>query len=261
MDKALAHLVSRKVALGTLFLLLTVPALSAELRVTYANDPVVGNPRPDDLYTSDLEIEIMTDRFRIIAGERMFTDREIGHRFDETHLSLVKPLGTVRGWDTEVSLGVLQVGEGLLGESIQNSVHQAIGSDEVDLPYVLSDERYGTAGVMLSRDLGSVAGLRLRSDVEAYVAPELRSWIRGGIVADRPLAGSAALELGVGLRIDEVESRWLSPSIGGSSPAGHLAFVWRSTEIRWAWNEYGTRSPHLFIGFRAPISRGDRGSF
>lgn len=226
-----------------------LPAAASDLTIRLVNDPAAGNSRPDDLYTSDLQIEFAEGRRRIVFGERMFTDRQRRLRFDETHLSVATPFETIAGWSTEASLGLLHVGKGLLGEGAQNTVHKAIGSDLVELPYAADSRVFPTAGVSLSRPL-STRGLGLESRVEAYSAPGFRSWIRAGFLAERTLGRSFTVGAAAGVRADWVETTWIGDEIHGASPTGHVSIAWRSVELRASWNDYGTRSPHVSLGFK-----------
>ncbi|HEY9422478.1 MAG TPA: hypothetical protein VIW92_13765, partial [Thermoanaerobaculia bacterium] len=84
-----------------LFVLMSHDAalVATELRLTLANDPVAGNSRPDDLYTSSIDIELLFPRARVTAGERMFTDRDRGVRFDESFLTVGTALSEMAGWE------------------------------------------------------------------------------------------------------------------------------------------------------------------
>lgn len=240
-------LILGSLAFTALLALIPLPIAASDLTIRLVNDPSAGNSRPDDLYTSDLEIELQTDRHRIVFGERMFTDRKRGHRFDESHLSVATPIRSIAGWDVEASLGLLHVGQGILGEDAQNRVHKAIGSAIVELPYVADSRVYPTAAVILSRPLGEGP---IESRLEAYSAPGFRSWLRAEVSTERPFGQSFALRAGVGVRADWVETPWIADVIHGASPTAQVALAWRDVELRASWNDYGTRSPHVSLGFR-----------
>lgn len=228
---------------------------AADLRIQLANDPAQGNPRPDDQYTSDLLIEVQLERLRIRAGERMFTDRERETRFDETHLSVFTELPPIGHWHTEGALGVMHAGRGFLGEPVQNQVHQWIGSAELDLPYVKS-RWFGTADLRLSRRVASLATADLHATVEAHVSPGFRIWTRATALVDVPLPSGAALQVGVGTRYDILDTGWFGGRIGeGASPTAQATIAWQAVEFRWSWNEYGTRSPHIALALRLPLTR------
>jgi hypothetical protein len=240
---------TRSFVFVALLALIQLPAAASDLTIRLVNDPAAGNSRPDDLYTSDLQIELQSDRRRIVFGERMFTDRQRRLRFDETHLSVATPFRSIAGWNTEASLGLLHVGQGVLGEGAQNIVHKAIGSALVELPYVADSRVYPTAAISLSRPLPRGA-LDLESRLDAYSAPGFRSWLRATLLAERPVGRSFTVGGAVGLRADWVETPWIGDEIRGASPTGHVSIAWRSVELRAAWNDYGTRSPHVSLGFK-----------
>lgn len=230
------------------------PVAAGELRATLANDLAPGNPRPDDLYTSDLELQFSGETFGLLAGERMFTDRPRGLRFDETHLAVTRRLPSLGGWDARGSVGLLQAGRGLLGESAQNRLHSVIGSPLVELRYVEARRTFVTGAVAFDRRVGAFGRADVDASVEGSTAPGFRSWLRAGAVVSRPLGGGASVAFGVGLRADRAESQWLPPAIRGVSPTGHVALEWRGLELRYSWNDYGTRTPHLSLALRIPIA-------
>ena len=223
---------------------------AADLRLTIANDPVAGSSRPDDLYTSAVGIEMTFDRARVAFGERMFTDRERGLRFDETHLAVGMDLPELAGWEGEAFAGVLRVGRGLLGESAQNAVHDWIGSGRVDLPYIRGDHDYATLEASFARPAGRLGRLHLSSEIDAFTAPGFRSWLRGGLFAERPLGRSAALRAGLGARADLVEASWLGDRVDDLAPTAELAASWEALVLRWSWNDFGDRRSHLTLGVR-----------
>jgi len=230
-------------------------AEAGELHVKLANDPVAGNSRPDDLYTSDLEIRFRDERVGLAFGERMFTDRSRGLRFDESHVSIEKPLPRIAGWDVSGSVGLLHAGRGLLGESAQNEVHRITRSEKVELPYVTGSETFPTAGLALQRPLGAIAGANVCADLEGYTAPGFRSWLRAGATIDRNIGRSIGVRVAAGARADQVDTPWISrETIHGISPTAHVALAWRSVELRYSWNDYGTRTPHISLGIRAPLA-------
>lgn len=223
---------------------------AADFRLTLVNDPVAGSSRPDDLYTSAFTLEMTFDRVRAGLGERMFTDRERGLRFDETHLSITASLPEIAGWESEASLGVLRVGRGLLGQSVQNEVHDWIGSDRVDLPYIQGDHDYATAAAGLLRPAGRIGGAHLSAEAGVFTAPGFRSWLRTGVVVERPLGRRTALRLGLGARADLVETSWLGGSVPTLGATAELGLAWEPLVLRWSYNDFGTRTSHLTLGVR-----------
>lgn len=225
-------------------------AEAAELQLTVANDPVSGSSRPDDLYTAELGLAVDFERLRVTAGERMFTDRERGLRFDETFLTVGLDLSDLAGWQAQADLGVLRAGRGLIGQDLQNEVHRWIGSDEVDLPYAPGNHHFPTAGLSLARPLGQLGVIHLRSEAGAFTAPGFRHWLRAGVVAERPLGDRAAVRFGLGARADQVDTDWLGDRISDVAPTAELAVAYRSLVLRWSYNDYGTRTGHVTFGVR-----------
>ena len=253
-----APIILRTVALLAALLLWTAaPVGAADLRIDLVNDPATANPRPDDLYTSDLRIDLSFERFRVVAGERMFTDRERNLRFDETHISVVTELRPLGGWKTEGGVGVLRAGQGFLGQPVQNKVHRWIGSDEVRLPYAAS-QNFATAAVTMKRTFRDRGATRVAAEIDASAAPGFRNWARATALLDRPVLSGTSLQIGIGVRADAVDRALFGDRIGGVSPTAHAALAYRSMEVRWSWNDYGTRSPHISLGVRTPMTTGKR---
>jgi hypothetical protein len=249
-------------ALFALLLTLAGPgAEAAELQLTVANDPVSGSSRPDDLYTAELGLAVDFERVRVTAGERMFTDRERGLRFDETFLTVGLDLPELAGWAAEANLGVLRAGRGLLGQDVQNEVHRWTGSDEVDLPYAPGNHHFPTAALSLARPLRRIGATHLRSEAGAFTAPGFRHWLRAGVVAERPLGDRAAVRFGLGARADQVDTDWLGDRVSDIAPTAELAVAYRSLVLRWSYNDYGTRTGHLTLGVRLFESGRLRGGF
>jgi hypothetical protein len=249
-------------ALFALLLTLALPgAEAAELQLTVANDPVSGSSRPDDLYTAELGLTVDFERVRVTAGERMFTDRERGLRFDETFLAIGRDLPDLAGWQAEADLGVLRAGRGLLGQDVQNEVHRWTGSDKVDLPYAPGNHHFPTAELSLARPFSQIGATHLRSEAGAFTAPGFRHWLRAGVVAERPLGDRAAVRLGLGVRADQVDTDWLGDRVSDVAPTAELAVAYRSLILRWSYNDYGTRTGHVTLGVRLFESGRLRGGF
>lgn len=225
-------------------------ARAADARLTIANDPVASNSRPDDLYTADLQLAVAFERVRLVAGERMFTDKLEAYRFDETYLAISPPSRQMKRWDVTLAAGVLHTGRGLLGEPSQNAVHRAIGNEEVHLPYVRKSHLYPTLEIAAERPARRIGRVELTSRGGAYTAPGFRSWMRAEVVADQPLGAGFSLHYGVGARADLPQSEWIDEHIDSLGPTAQIGISYRSVDVRWAYNDYGTRTSHLSVGFR-----------
>jgi hypothetical protein len=226
---------------------------AGELRLTLANDPISGNERSDDLYTSALDLDISVGDRHILFTERMFTNREEGLRFDETEAGLALLPVTIGEWEARPEVGLLHVGRGLLGQDVQNDVHRLTGSDPVDLDYVAENELYPTAAVTAVRPLGRAAGLPLRLELESRLAPGFRSTAEARIAARRNLSRGFAFEISAGARADYVESHLLERVVDEFGPTAAVTVGWRGVTISLEHNEYGTRSNHVSIGWRADL--------
>jgi len=248
-NKATGHLVVALLAL--LLLALPAPLPAAEITFTTRNDPVSGNERPDDLYTAELALEIALDERDVVLRERMFTDHERGIRFDETSLELSRPFHRLAGWSGEAGLGVLHVGRGLLGESVQNAVHGLVGSDEEDLRYAADHRLYPQATLTLARplpvssNLGSVTGR-----IQAVAAPGFHSSLRAGVVTERSVGAGVAVLAGVAGVLHDVDSDLLGDVIDSSGVAWDLGVGWRDLFLVLSHNAYGTETRHLTLGYR-----------
>jgi hypothetical protein len=258
--KTTGHLILA--AIAALGLLAVEAAAGSELRLTIANDPIAGNRRGDDLYTAALDVEIGSPLGRWSFGERMFTDRAAGRRFDETYLELARPLPEVRGWQPEAALGVLRVGEGLFGQNVQNELHEAIGSDLLDLAYPDDARWHATVGLAATRsfDLAGARWAQLR--VEAVEMVDFRRWVRVGLLADRELAPDLVVRVGLGGRIDEARSPLLGDHLEDRGLTAELGVRYRQLELRYAFNDFGTGTGHLslavHLGRAREASRGGR---
>lgn len=116
--KTTGHFNTLKNILLLLFLLSPMslaPVDAVELALTTANDPVSGNRKEDDLYTAALGFDIEATSFRLALGERMFTDREQGVRFDETYLEVTDEIGPPSAWMLEGGLRPTAGGRGVPG--------------------------------------------------------------------------------------------------------------------------------------------------
>lgn len=229
--------------------LAAVPAEAQDVTLIIENDPAQGNSRPDDLYTSSLTVHAGLSRGTLRFGERMFTDRQRGLRFDESWISYSSPSMQLGAWEGEASAGVLRVGRGFIGERAQNVLHDWIGSDRVELPYLEDGSTFPTAELRARRDLGPFAAANWSARTEAFTAPAFRSWVRGSILAERELGGGVTLGAGVGVRKDRAAERYFGQTIRGSGPTAELSVAWRSIGLRWSYNDHGTGTPNVSIGY------------
>ena len=227
----------------------TVPAAAQDVTLILENDPAQGNSRPDDLYTSSLTIHAELSRGTLRFGERMFTDRQRALRFDESWITYTSPSVNVGAWHAEAGAGVIRIGRGFIGDRAQNVLHEWIGSELLDLPYIENSATFVTAELRAQRSLGSFAGADWSSHAEAFGSPAFRSWVRGGIAADRHLGRGFVLRAGIGARTDRAEERYFGDTIARTGATGEVAVAWRSVAVRWTFNEHGTNTPNISIGY------------
>lgn len=231
-----------------LWCVLTAPGEAVELSLQTANDTIFGSSdHPDDLYTSAVAVDLHFARHRWTLGERMFTDRERGLRFDETFLEANRELPEWRGWHAEIGAGVLRVGNGLLGEGVQNEVHRWVGSDRVELPYVDDTRWFATGRLRLDRVLAATPRAALSTRLEALAVPDFQSSIRASLAADMSLGGGVALRAGLGARSAKVESSLLEERVSELAATWELGLAWRDLTLRYSFNDHGTETGHLSL--------------
>lgn len=233
----------------TAALLAAAPVAAIEVELTTAEDPIFGNDRADDLYTGALGLSLQSAVGSLELGERMFTDRVAGTRFDETFLSLGRELPELDGWQTTVRLGAQHVGRGLLGEGLQNDIHRAIGSDPVNLAYPDRGRWYVAASAVAERPLTTAHARLTLLRVELRTVPGFQSSLRVGLQADAAV-GPVGLRAGFGVVANDVESKLLGDNIESAGLTGELGLTWKRLELRYGYNDYGTASGHLTLAVR-----------
>jgi hypothetical protein len=256
----------------TVFLIFLFSALSAlpstpifaiDLHLTIANDPIFGNEESDDLYTAGLAISMQRGFRHFSAGERMFTDREAGLRFDETFLAVEQRLPSWGAWEPTLGLGVLHIGQGLLGQSVQNSIHQAIGSDRLELDYLGRDRFYGELLARLERSDLLGRGRLVTTTIELRSAPGFRSWLRAMASYEATFGRHFAWRAGLGVHAEEAQLALLEKNVESLAPAAELGIAWRKLTLLWSYNDLGTATSHLTLGMNLFLKgpRGERTAF
>lgn len=237
------------VALGLLGLARPAAGQQEEegLRFTFSDDLISGSAHPDDLYTAELQLESRAGDLRFRLGERMFTRREAGKRFDETYVDASLGALDWRGWRIVPRLGVLRVGQGLGGERAQNEIHDWVGSEPVTLEYVDGRRWYPTFEAAAER-MWHAGGNQVSTRLEGYAAPEFRQWLRVGVALERPLGDAWRAKVGVGFQVNRAEFELLRGALRDSGPTAELGVAFRAVELRWSYNDYGTRAGALTLG-------------
>jgi hypothetical protein len=243
--------------------LTSTPAGAVDLHLTIANDPIFGNQEQDDLYTAGLAISMQRGFRHFTAGERMFTDREAGQRFDETFLAAEQRLANWGAWQPTVGLGLIHVGQGLLGQSVQNSIHEAIGSDRLDLDYLERSRYFGELMARLERSDLLGRGRLVTTTIELRSAPGFRSWLRAMAYYEATFGKHFAWKAGLGVHAEEAQLSLLEKNVEQLAPAAELGIAWRSLTLLWSYNDLGTASSHLTLGMNLLLKRpaGERPSY
>jgi hypothetical protein len=235
--------------------LVSPPAAAAtELALTTSNDIISGE---DDLYTAELGVRVgWGEGPALLLGERIFTDRERGIRFDETYATVRATLPPVAGWHAEVGAGVLHVGEGLAGESLQNAVHRVVGSDRVELEYPEGDRWFPSVSLAVERVLAVRSGAALSGRGEIEAVPGFRSLAHAEVLAERSVGQHLTVRAGLGLLGTRVESRWLGDRLRELEPTVRLGVHFRRLALEWGHNLYGTATDHATIAYRVGLGGG-----
>ena len=122
----------RLIALLAVALVASGLTWAAEFQLSTGNDSLTSNPIEDDLYTFSFSFSFMHNNLRFTAWENAFTDRSNDLRFDESYFSVSRSLGKIGGFTSEAEIGLVYVGEGLLGEGAQNAVHELLRSNPIN---------------------------------------------------------------------------------------------------------------------------------
>lgn len=236
-------------AFASLVAVAAEPATAQELRFSTGNDVFTDKPADDDLYTFAVGLEVERGGYRTSFRENAFTDRDAGTRFDETSLTIGRALPVRRSWQTFAEAGVVRVGEGLFGQDVQNVVHRALGSDEVELPYEES-HLYGRLALNTERSWGAGESLSLGPRLELDLIPGLRSHAVVGAQArwqPNALLGVQAL---VGARFSDASFAPLEPHVEPFAAVVRLGVtVHERIFVAWSYNDFGDGQAHLSLGY------------
>ena len=254
----------RWLRLPTIFLLtisaltfLPATAFGTDVRLVTDNDFLGGNETQDDLYTFAVIVEIDKGPLTWTVAENAFTDREAGFRFDETHITAGRllPEHWLGRWSVWTEAGVAHVGEGLLGQDLQNGFHQLIGSDEVHLDYVNRNDYYARLGFEAGRQSRVAGGLTVGPHLEGHSYVGFKDDSLAGVRARwspaRTLFSRLEVDVMVGARYSRSSFEPLDRHLHEVSEAAQLEI---STPggllVSWSRNRYGTDREHVALGFR-----------
>lgn len=232
-----------------------VPRLDV-VELTTSNDIISGS---DDLYTASVGLALDLDGRRLRIQEDMFTDRDAGRRHDETAVSFELDLEPGTGLELSGRLGALQVGEGFMGQSVQNTIHQVVGADQVELAYPDDDRWYPLVGLRLAAPPVEIAGRRVDTTARLLAAPGFRSSFALAASTAIPVARDWSLEAGAGVMLNHVESDLLDEHVESMVPTWSAGVAWRRWAVTWSGNTYGTTQGHVALSYRVTGSLAGHG--
>lgn len=240
-------------SLLALFVPGATPAVAQVLRFSTENDLLTDRARRDDLYTFSLSLEIERKGWALSLRENAFTDRAAGVRFDETYLSLGRSLGDFGPWNLGGEVGLVHRGHGLFGERVQNTVHRAIGGDEVELDY-LGSGLHARLALVAERRFAAGPRLDWGPRLEADVVPGLRSWaLVAATVTWRP-SPLVAVEALAGGRFTDASYAALEPHLESRTLAAEIGVVFAERYfLSWSYGDFGEKREHLAAGYRLPF--------
>ena len=155
--------------------------------------------------------------------------------------------------------GVVHVGEGLLGEKVQNFFHRLVGKDEENLTYV-DDDLYASVRLDARRPFWIGRTLSAGPWIEAYDAFGFRRHlIAGGAFewwASRKLTVVGYLAARNSRSDLALLDRWFV-GWGGAAKVG-LSYG-RLLTVSLSHNAMGTEDQHLHIRLRLPLRKGPVG--
>ena len=255
-------------AIPVLFLLLLLPVLlstalllpaaaeATDIRFVTDNDAFGSNETEDDLYTFAVLVEIDKGPLTWTVAETAFTDREAGFRFDQTHVTAGRlvPERWFGRWSVWTEAGVAHVGEGLLGQDLQNAFHQLIGSTELDLEYVDENDYYAWLGFEAGRQTRVVGGLTVGPHLEAHSYVGFKDDALVGVRSrwqPARLLGRLEMDVLVGARYSRSSFDPLAAHLDEVSTAAQVEIATPGGLIvNWSRNRYGTGREHVSLGFR-----------
>jgi len=216
-----------------------------EIGLLLLNDFGTAAPHHGDLCTAAVGLSVATRRLEFALTENMFTDEVNVVRFDETWVSATGALPIRGPWFVALDGGVVHVGEGLLGESFQNSLHDIIGASEVALPYIEDADWYGVLGIETERRWHSSDRVTASVRLEAREAFGFKSDALAVVSADWQLRPSLALYGFAGPRYTGTELPELKPWIHGLAPTAAIGLRYKSLlDVSYNYNEFGTEDHH-----------------
>jgi hypothetical protein len=189
----------------------------------------------------------------------MFTDIEVGLRFDETHFTVSRELWRTGAWRLRPELGGVHVGEGLLGQSFQNWFHRLIGRPEEHLAYI-DDSLHASVRLEVLRPFRPHENVTAGPWIELYDAFGFRRHLIAGGNFEwqaRPkLAFIGYLAARQSHSDEPVLDRWFV-GWGGAAEIG-LRYG-KMLTVSFSHNAMGTRDEHFHVRLRMRVRKGLEG--
>lgn len=247
-------------ALTLALVLLFAPAIGGlsaqELELSTENDLFTDDSSRDDLYTFAFALATKRHGTRFILREDAFTDRAAGVRFDETGWSFGRPLPVWRSFRSYGEAGAVRIGRGLFGEEVQNTVHRALGSDELALAY-LEPSLHARLAFVTERSWSPGGSLSVGPRVELEWVSDVRADAIVAATAQwRPLP-SLAVDLLAGVRWSGADLAALQPHVVPfGAVVGLGVMLHERIRLAWSYNDHGDGRTHLAVGYRFARWRG-----
>lgn len=224
------------------------------MSLAHNNDYLTNNSVDDDFYSFGMRLRLTVGATSYRLVENAFTDRADGFRFDETYLTAGRflPRSWTGPWNVWVEGGVAYVGEGLLGQTIQNDVHDLLGVSRVELDYLPdADDYYPHLEMEISRFWRPARDLLWGPVVGGSATPGFRWNVMAGWRARWQPSDSFSLDVTLGGRMVDTELALLDPHLDREALAAMVAVeLPRGFFVEWSLNRYGTDREHLSFGVR-----------
>jgi len=227
-----------------------------EFILAHSNDLFAIVDDNDDRYTATMTLGARFRGWELELSENMFTDRKVnGIRFDETYLTLARDftLGGQR-WVLRAEAGVVDVGEGIYGESFQNWVHRLVNQDEYFLQYVQEDTHL-FLGLRVSRPVTVGERVTLTPTVE-HADAGFKHDSLVAIETDVDVARRFTLTGELGYRWSSTDFAPLDIFMQDDDPTFGVGASYKDwVDLRWTKNYFGTGSNHWHLQVRIPLKK------
>ena len=252
----------RLIALLAVALVASGLTWAAEFQLSTGNDSLTNNPIEDDLYTFSFSFSFMHKNLNFTAWENAFTDRSNDLRFDESYFSVSRSLGKMWGFSSEAEFGVVYVGEGLLGEGAQNTFHELVRSNPIELPYIEDSLVRPMGRLRLGRSYRVLPELALTPRMELYGAAGFRYHGMASVRALWQPIRWLSWSNEVGFRYDGTDFEPLEPWVRKSGWVLETTLsVKDRVSFSYNYNHYGVGFNHVRIDYHWNFKTGQRPRF